>query len=154
MKEIEVSRTEIKTFKARIKATKPHFLGKAIATRKHMTDGVNSRYKTNLSLFVPKLTFTQKKPVVMFHMSNGGGSCLMRASDPIELANKFDELASILRSDVWLDLFEEMQSISDNLVLDSQVIMDELFVDTIGFKKAVGMEKNESFPNCLIEVDR
>ena len=152
MKEIEVSRTEIRTFKARIKATRSHWVGKAISHRHTIKDGVNPHFKTYLTAFMPKLTFNQKQPVAMLHMSNGGGSCLLRSSDPLTLANDLEHMTDILRSDIWLDMFQQMQDTSNNLVMNGEVILDDLLVDVGAFKKEAGIKKDETFP--FIEVRR
>ncbi len=150
MKEVEVSRTEIRTFKARIKATRPHWVGKAISHRHTIKDGVAPHFKTYLTAFMPKLTFNQKKPVAMLHMSNGAGSCLLRAGDPLSLANDLEHMVDILRSDIWLDMFEELQNIANNLIDNRAVVLDDLFVDVGAFKKEAGIKKDETFP--YIEV--
>lgn len=150
MKEMEISRTEIKTFKARIKATRPHWVGKAISHRYAVKDGVNPHFKTYLTTFLPKLTFQQKKPVAMFHMGNGGGSCLLRSTSPQQLANELEHMVEILRSDIWLDMFQELEFISDNLIESGGIILDEKFVDSGAFKKEAGLKENETFP--FIEV--
>ena len=135
MKEIEVTRTEIRTFKARIKATRPHWVSKVISHRHTLQDGLNSNFKTYLTVFMPKLTYTQQKPVVMLHMSNGSGSCLVRRADPLTLANDLEHIADILRSDVWLDMFEQLEAISEHLIVSREVILDDLFIDVGAFKK-------------------
>jgi len=152
MKEVEICRTEIKTFKARIKATRPHWVGKAISHRHTIKDGVNPHFKTYLTAFMPKLTFAQKKPVVMMHMSNGAGSCLLRSSDPLTLASDLEHMADILRSDIWLDMFTQLRDISANLIDNRAVVMDDLFVDVGAFKKEAGLKENETFP--YLEVTR
>jgi len=146
MAEIEVSRTEIKTFKARIKATKPHWVHKAISSRKTITDGVNPRFTSNFTVFIPKLTFGQKIPVCMLHLGNASGSCLLRSASPTVLADKLEELCEILRSDVWLDMFSEMQHISANLIDNYELVMDDVFIDTGSFRVQAGLKKGETFP--------
>lgn len=146
MSEVEIIRTEIKTFKARIKATKPHYVGKAISSRKTLTDGINPRFTSNFTVFIPKLTFGQKIPVCMLHVGNASGSCLMRSSSPTVLADKLEELCGILRSDIWLDMFHEMEHISGNLIDNHELIMDDIFIDTGSFTVHAGLKKGETFP--------
>jgi len=146
MTDVEISRTEIKTFKARIKASRPHYLSKAISSRKTLKDGLNQRFKTNFTVFMPKLTFNQKIPVVMLHVGNSSGSCLMRSSNPIELADKLEELTEILRSDIWLDMFQELENISSKLLLNHELVMDDIFIDTGSFRVQAGLKKGETFP--------
>lgn len=146
MTEVEVTRTEIKTFKARIKATKPHWVGKAISHRHKLSDGVEPSFSTYMTAFIPKLTFKQKIPVVMLHISNGGGSVLLRSKDPLQLARDLEDVAGILRTDIWLDMFQQMQDIAAHLTDSGEICMDPLFVDSGSFKKQAGLKKNETFP--------
>ena len=148
-KEITVKTTEIKTFKARIKATRPHWVGKAISHRHTIQDGINPHFKTYLTAFMPKLTQSQRTPVAMLHMTNGAGSCLLRAADPLKLASDLEHMADILRSDIWLDMFQQLQDISENLIMGN-VVLDDLFVDVATFRKKAGLKKGESFP--FIEI--
>lgn len=143
---MEVTKTEIRTFKARIKATKPHYVGKAINCRKSLTDGINPRYTTYLSLFIPKLTFENKQPVVMFHVGNGGGSCLVRAKTPKAMADKLEELVYTLRSDAWFDMYQHMEDISSHLILNHELLIDEQMIDTASFKIQSGLHEGETFP--------
>jgi len=142
-KEITVSRTEIKTFKAKIKATKPHYVNKAIIHRWPIEDGINPSFKTYLTAFIPKMTMEQPKPVCMFHVSNGGGSCLFRSKSPICLAQELEHMAEILRSDIWLDMFEHMQDISGNLAEGERTPIEDKYFDLVTVKKAVGLEETE-----------
>jgi len=149
MREMEVTRTEIKTFKARIKATKPHWVGKAISHRYRVEDGLDPSFNTYLTVFIPKLTFRQKKPVAMLHIGNGGGSCLLRSKDPSQLARDLDHVVDILRSDIWGDMFQNMEDIAAHLVDSHEIVLDPLFVDSGSFKKKAGLDKEDA-PYCMV----
>jgi len=151
MKEIEVTRTEIRTFKARIKATKPHWVEKAISHKHKVQDGLDPSFSSYMTVFIPKLTFRQKIPVAMLHISNGGGSCLLRSKDPLQLAQDLEHMAEILRSDIWLDMFQQMQDIEAHLIDTHEICMDPLFVDSGSFKKEAGLQKHETFPYLEVE---
>jgi len=149
MTEIEVSRTEIRTFKARIKATKPHWVGKAISHKHKLEDPLDPSFASYMTAFIPKLTFKQKKPVCMLHLGNGGGSCLIRAKDPSQLARDLDHMADILRSDIWLDMFQQLQDIEAHMIDSHEIILDPLFVDSGSFKKKAGLDEEDA-PYCLV----
>ena len=82
----------------------------------------------------------------MLHVGNASGSCLMRSASPTVLADKLDELCDILRSDVWLDMFSEMENIAANLIDNHELIMDDIFIDTGSFRVQAGLKKGEAFP--------
>lgn len=138
------------SFKARIKASKPHWLGKVISHRETIEDGVNGRFKTYMSVFMPKITHRNKQPSVMCHITNGAGSCLFRVNTPHQLRDIFLKMADIVDSELWFDLFTELNSVSENLIDSGELLLDQQFVDVGNFKKSVGMDKKETFP--FIEV--
>jgi len=47
-------------------------------------------------------------------------------------------------------MFQQLTHISENLIINNEVLLDDLFVDVGAFKKEAGMEKGETFP--YIEV--
>lgn len=133
-KEIEVTqRTEIKTFKARIKASRPHFVQKVISTKTKVVDALEPHFRTYITIFVPKLKVRQQQPVVMCHISNGAGSCLVRCKEPIELANLFRRLADDITSEKWMEDWMELECIADRLKT-TEPFFDEQFMDAGDFK--------------------
>ena len=136
-KEIEFTqRTEIKTFKARIKASKPHYVQKVISSKVKVDDALNSHFRSYITIFVPKLTMQQQQPVVMCHISNGAGSCLIRCKDPVDLANIFRRLADDITSVKWLEDWMELENIADRLKTGDP-FLDEQFIDVGNLKKAI-----------------
>ena len=133
----------ITTFKARIKASKPHYLGKVIGHRETIEDGYYSRFRSYMNIFIPKLTHQNKKPCVMCHISNGAGSCLFRMEDPPALSNLLKKMADIADSDIWFDLFQELNHISEHLIDNGEILLDTQFVDIKDFKNAIGIKKNQ-----------
>lgn len=133
-KEIEFTqRTEIKTFKARIKASKPHFVQKVISTKTRIDDAIEPRFRTYITIFVPKLKVKQQQPVVMCHISNGAGSCLVRCKDPVDLANIFRRLADDITSEKWIEDWIELESIADALK-NADPFYDDQFIDVGDFE--------------------
>lgn len=136
-KEISISRTtETKTFKARFKASKAHYIDKVIGHRTTLKDAHNSRFSSSMTAFIPKLTPQYQRAHVMLHLGNGSGSCLVRAKDPLTLASWFEEMALTLRSNAWLDMWEQLKFTSENLVYgEDPSTLDDQFMDVEGFKK-------------------
>lgn len=136
-KEIQLSRTvETKTFKAKFKATKPHFIQKVISHRTRLSDAFNDRFRNDMTIFVPKLSPRYQKPHVMLNVSNGSSSTLIRAKDPLTLASWLEDMASTLRSDNWLNLWEQLSFTAENLVYsDAPSILDEQFMNKSEFER-------------------
>lgn len=134
-------RSEITTFKARIKASKPHYLQKVIAHKVTIKDALKPHFCSTGTIFYPKLKPTQQKPVCMFSMSNGGGGCLVR-SDRYELADFFDELANTLRSDEWVSKWKELCSISEDCIVGADVV-NKKYMDAKDFA-TLEKEKEDS----------
>ena len=119
---------EIRQFKAKIRASKPHFMQKVIVTRKTIKDAFNSRFRSFLTIFIPKLTPQYQKPHIMLHVSNGGGSCMFRCKHPDELVAILKDLIALVKSDRWTDAWWRLEDISEQ-ILDNQLMLDEEFVD-------------------------
>jgi len=136
-KEIQISKTvETKTFKAKFKATKPHFIQKVISHRTRLNDAFNDRFRNDMTIFVPKLSPRYQKPHVMLNVSNGSSSTLIRAKDPLTLASWLEDMASTLRSDNWLNLWEQLSYTAENLVYsDAPSILDEQFMNKSEFER-------------------
>lgn len=134
--EITISKTvEVKTFRAKITASKTHYLQQVIGHRTSLIDAHNDRFRSDMYVFIPKLTPQYQRPHVMLSAKNGGGSILMRAKDPIQLALLFEELAQTLRSNAFLDAWQEITNISEKLVCGTDpVTMDDQFLDVKEFE--------------------
>jgi len=137
-KEIQISKTvETKTFKAKFKATRPHFIQKVIGHRTELKDALNSRFRNAMTVFMPKLSPRYQKPCIMLQLGNGSSSTLIRAKGPIVLASWLEDMALTLRSDKWLDLWEQLLFTSENLVYgEDPSILDEQFMDIKEFNHA------------------
>jgi hypothetical protein len=141
-KEFEFTqRTEIKTFKARIKASKPHYVSKVISHKVAVDDALNSHFRSYITIFVPKLKLDQQQPVVMCHISNGAGSCLIRCKDPVDLANIFRRLADDITSVKWMEDWMELENIADRMQT-ADPFYDEHFID-IGNPRSVAIQKKK-----------
>ena len=150
-KEIQISKTvETKTFKAKFKASKPHFIQKVVSHRTELKDALNTRFCNALTVFIPKLTPQYQKACVMLQLANGSSSTLIRAKNPLVLASWLEDIASTLRSDNWLNLWEQLSSTSENLVYsDAPSILDEQFMDKPEFERDfVENEREVKHGNC------
>ena len=132
-KEIEISKTrhDITTFKARIKASKPHFLQKVMAHKVVIEDALKPHFCTSVTVFVPKLKPTQRVPVIMLSISNGASSVLLRCANPHQLAEYFRMLAEVITSDAWLSKWDTLEKISDGLEIGDM----EKYMDVFDFEK-------------------
>jgi hypothetical protein len=145
-REIEITKTQtIQTFKARIKASKPHFVPKVMAHKTRVEDALYGHFRSYVTVFVPKLKPSQTKPVCMLHLSNGGGQCMIRCKSPDELAQVLRTIANEISSEEWFEKWQTLEEISES-VGRGEIPFDDDFVDIGDFKKLAGIEKSES---CL-----
>ncbi len=119
---------QIRQFKAKIRASKPHFMQKVVFRRMTVKDAFNRHFQTFLSIFMPKLTPRYQKPHIMFHVSNGGGSCMFRCENPDKLVEILQELINTIKSDKWLDYWWRLEDIASN-IQDNKLTLEEELVD-------------------------
>lgn len=110
--------------KAYITVTKPAFLQKVIQYNMSVVDAYNSKYKNHISVFIPKLKPRYIEPVVMLNVNNGRSACLMRIESPIALADVLSKVADIIRSDLWLDIWQRMDYCSQSIKCGEQSTID------------------------------
>jgi len=137
--EIEITRQvkTVKTFRAKFTATTPHFIQKVIQCRKNIKDAFNGHFHDSMTAWVPKLTPKYQKPCVMLNVANGSSATLIRAKDPLTLATWLEDMAETLRSDSWLDKWEELIFISETLINSTDpVTLDPHFLDVKEFNDA------------------
>jgi hypothetical protein len=125
----------INSFKAKIKACKPHFIQKAMTTQIGKEDAFDKRFKSFMTVFVPKLTPKYLKPHCMLNVSNGNGSTLIRFENPDKVAEFLMGMAKRITTLEWKDKWECLVDISENIVSSGQVFLDEDFVDIDLFKE-------------------
>jgi len=85
----------------------------------------------------------------MMHVKNGNGSTLIRCRTPIELAELLRELADKITSDSWLDIWEELNSIANN-IYENKLNLDDTFIDVGEFEKEIN-ENQEQNNKIVIE---
>lgn len=137
-KEISISKTvqTTKTFKAKFKATRTHFIQKVISHRAELKDAHNTRFCSTMTVFMPRLSPRYQKPCIMLQLGNGSSSTLVRAKDPLKLASWLEDMANTLRSDHWLDLWEQLSFTSENLVYGTDPsTLDNEFMDVSEFER-------------------
>jgi len=129
-----------KTFKAKIITSRPHFVQKVCVYKAKVDDAYNSRFHSIITIFIPKLRLDYKKPCVMCHIQNGNGSVLIRAESPEKLAETFTALANTLLSEKWFDLWQEINHLSEGIIDNNQLLLDEEFVDTQDLEKQIDVD--------------
>lgn len=115
--------------KAVLTTSKTHYIQKVIMFRQELRDAFKPRYTSYIDVYVPKIKPDYPKPCVMFYVKNGGGRCFIRAESPTALANELEKLIYILRSDLWADLWLNLQSTSDDMIVSQEFLNDPKFVD-------------------------
>lgn len=125
------------SFKAKIRASQPHFMQKVVARQITLHDAFERYFRSSISVFIPKLTPDHAKPRVMLHVSNGGGSCLIRMKDSETLINALQEIIATLQSDKWQDAWWRVSDLSENLIDNNQLILEEELVDINAWHKSL-----------------
>lgn len=113
---------------AYITAKKPHFVQKVIQYRQNFNDAFKPQMRSYMNVFVPKINLEFSMPCVMLYVNNGNGRCLIRAKSPFDLANKLEQVVSILRSDLWADIWLQLDGVADDII-NNNFINDEKFID-------------------------
>jgi hypothetical protein len=127
---------QIRQFKAKIRASKPHFMQKVVFRRVTIKDAFNKRFRSFISVFIPKLTPHYQKPHIMLHIANGGGSCLLRCESPDKLVEILQDLINTINSEKWVDYWWRVEDYANNL-LDNKLTLNEELVDINEWHKAL-----------------
>jgi len=117
------------TFKASGKVRKRSFMPKVVSKKVTVKDGFEGHFRSSLSVFIPKISPRYTKPQLMFHVSNGAGSCLIRFKEPNDVIKALEDIVSMLRSDKWLDAWWRVSDISEELITNNKITLDEEVVD-------------------------
>jgi len=113
---------------AYITAKKPHFVPKVIQYRQNFPDAFKPQMRSYMSVFIPKINLEFSQPCVMLYTNNGNGRCLIRSQNPGQLADKLEQLVMILRSDLWADLWLQLDGTADDII-NNNFVNDEKFID-------------------------
>ena len=122
-------------YKANLTLVKTHWQHKVVGRQVEIKDGLEARYSNSLTTWIPKLTPKYPKPCAFFHVSNKNSACYFR-TNPIVLANTLEDIIVTLRSDKWLDTWDRIQEISENLI-DNELFLDENYLDMPLFEKEI-----------------
>lgn len=127
------------TFKGKFKGSRCKYISKAISKRFTITDGFYNRFKTTITIYIPKLTPKHQCLRTMLHIVNGGGSCQLRVKDPRDLADRLEEIVTVLRSDPWLDMAFRIDDVSNHISQTGEVpvTFDEAIVDVNEYKASL-----------------
>jgi hypothetical protein len=116
---------------------KAHYLQKALITRKQIDDALDSRFRSFLTIFVPKLTSRHTTPRIMLHLSNGNSSTMCRMKSPDEMIKLLEDCIATLRSDKWMDTWWRLTDISENLINNNQLELNHELIDVEEWKKDI-----------------
>jgi len=125
------------TFKAHGRLNKRHFMPKIVSRRLTVDDAFEGHFRSSISVFIPKLSPNYTKPHIMFHISNGASSCLVRIKNPEELIKILEEIIGILKSEEWIEKWWQISDISENLLMNNKIFLDEEFVDINAWYKSL-----------------
>jgi len=135
------------TFKGRFKGRTTNFMPKVVSKRFTITDAFHNRYKTTITVYIPKLNTRYLELQTMLHMVNGAGSCQFRVKDPVALAKTLRDIADVLTSNEWLDKAFRVEDLA-NHIRDTggelPLCPDEEIIDINDFKASMLNDVNVS----------
>lgn len=111
--------------KAYITVTKPKFLQKIIQKNTTIVDAFNPNYTNHINIFIPKLKPKYLEPCVFLNLNNGRSATLIRAETPLILADALEQVVTALRSDLWLDVWQRLEDVSEG-VKNGNIIAGDL----------------------------
>ena len=123
--------------KGKFKAVETSFVNKIVGHRITIVDGLDSRFKSFMTAFIPKLSPKYPKPHVMLHLSNGAGTCLVRCKTPEALIEKLEDMINTLRSDEWTEYWWRAEDFSSRLIDNGEIVLEEEIVDINEWKKEI-----------------
>jgi hypothetical protein len=126
---------KLSSFKAKVMRSTTHFLQKVVSRRLTIKDGFNTRFRSFITIFIPKLTPKYYKPNLMWHIGNGGGSVMIRFKHPDDLKKVCQDVLDTLNSEKWLDAWWRIENISSGLVQNNTLTMDEDLIDINEWKE-------------------
>jgi hypothetical protein len=110
---------------------------KVVSKKVTVKDAFEGRFRSSLSVFIPKLSPKYVKPHTMLHVSNGASSCLVRFKDPADLIKALEEIIGTLRSDKWEDAWWRIEDISKELLDNNQLQLDEEIIDIDAWQQSL-----------------
>ena len=141
----------------KIKERSVTFMPKAFSRLVSIEDGVEPCFRSSLSVFIPKLTPKYaKRPNIMLHVSNGKGSCLIRFTNREVLMEKLQQIMDALQSDRFIDTWERINDISQDIALNDEVpppFFDEECMDINAWNKALAHAVNVAKVRVKKEFD-
>ena len=123
--------------KGKFKAVETHFVNKIVGHRITIVDGLDDRFKTFMTVFMPKLSPKYPKPHLMLHLSNGAGTCLVRYKNPEALIETLEDMINKIRSNEWTELWWRAEDFSSRLIDNGEIVLEEEIVDINEWQKEI-----------------
>jgi hypothetical protein len=101
---------------------------KVVFRRLTIKDAFNKRFRSFISIFVPKLTPHFQRPHIILHIGNGGGSCMFRCENPDKLVEILQDLINTINSEKWQDMWWRLEDVANN-IQDNKLTLEEELVD-------------------------
>lgn len=110
------------SYKANLTLVKKHWQHKVVGRQLSIKDGLEPRFRNDMTIWIPKLTPKYPEPCMFFHLANKNSSAYFRTK-PFILNSNLQELINTIRSDKWIDTWERIQEVS------SELINNDLYID-------------------------
>ncbi|MBA7554886.1 hypothetical protein ES705_47525 [subsurface metagenome] len=112
-------------------------MNKIVGHRITIVDGLDSRFKSFMTVFIPKLTPKHSTPRIMLHLGNGAGACFVRYKNPAALITTLEDMLETIRSEKWTEAWWRAEDFSSRLVDNGELVLEEEIVDVNEWKKEI-----------------
>ena len=134
---IDVTQKTKTWLKGKFKAVETNFINKMIGHRITIVDGLDTRFKSFMTVFIPKLSPKYPKPHLMLHLSNGAGTAFVRYKDPESLIATLEDMIDTIRSEKWTEYWWRAEDFSARLIDNGEIVLEEEIVDINEWKKEI-----------------
>jgi len=123
--------------KGKFRQVDTHFVNKIVGHRLTIVDGLDSRFKSFMTVFIPKLSPKYPKPHLMLHLSNGAGTSFVRFKNPEALIEKLEDMIDTLKSERWTEYWWRAEDFSSRLIDNGEIVLEEEIVDINEWQKEI-----------------
>jgi len=123
--------------KGKFRQVDTHFVNKIVGHRLTIVDGLDNRFRSFMTIFIPKLTPKHSTPRIMLHVSNGAGTCLVRYKNPEALIDTLEDMINKIRSEEWTEAWWRAEDFSSRLIDNGEIVLEEEIVDINEWQKEI-----------------
>lgn len=138
MRWFKITKTKTQTWlKGKFKAVETNFINKIVGHKITIVDGLDDRFKSFLTVFMPKLSPKYPKPHLLFHLSTGAGTAFVRYKNPEALIETLEDMINTLRSEKWTEYWWRAEDFSNRIIDNGEIVLEEEIVDINEWQKEI-----------------